>query len=222
TREGRFDPDQLASIVEARLRGAGVDKIGPQVIDEIVARAGTNAGEVLQEVDRLVLGLQDPSRIAIEDVRAGMRDLAQTWVFDFTGAVSERRLADAERMIERLLGSGEPPLRLTALLATHVGDLMEVRPMLDLLPRGAMQMKADKLLFGPMQSLPESFRRKHPSWRGYFRLKAASNFDKDELLRLHGEIVRLDLSLKSTRTDPLLLFSRLLQSACRLPARGRG
>jgi len=222
TREGRIDPAQLATIVEARLRGAGVTRIGAGAIGEIVSRAGTNIGELLQEVDRLTLTIADPACIEVEHVRRGMRDLAQTWVFDFTGAVSERRLADAERMIERLLADGEPPLRLTALLATHIGELMEVRPMLDLLPRGAMQMKADKLLFGPMQSLPESFRRRHPSWRGYFRLKAASNFEMDELLRLHREVVQLDLALKSSRVEPLLLFSRLLQSSCRAPAHGRG
>jgi DNA polymerase III delta subunit len=146
-----------------------------------------------------------------------MRDLSHAWVFHFTRAVGERRAADAERMIERLLAEGEPPLRLSALLATHIGSLLEVRPLVDALPPGALQMSGNQFVAGPMQSLPESFRRRNAGWRGYFRLKEAAAFDKDELLRLHAEVVELDLALKGVRVSPLMLFSRLLQSACRPP-----
>jgi DNA polymerase III delta subunit len=139
-----------------------------------------------------------------------MRDLSVGWVFDLTEAVGKRDLAAAEQLIARLLSEGEPPIKLVALLAVHIAGLVTARPIVDRLPRGALRMRGDECLAGPGASLPEPLR----GWPGYFRLLAASRFHQDELLRLHGEVRRLDAALKSSSIDPLLLFSRLLQGAC--------
>src|SRR5438128_1557354 len=80
----------------------------------------------------------------------------------------------------RLLADGEPPLRLSALLASHVARLADARPIVDSLPRGWLGMKGAEFLSGPGASLPDSLR----GWPGYFRLRAAANFSSDELRRL--------------------------------------
>ena len=71
-------------------------------------------------------------------------------------------------------------------------------------------MQGAAFLNGPGASLPESLR----GWKGYFRLHAAANFKPGELERLHRQILQLDLALKSSPASPLMLFSRVLQSAC--------
>jgi DNA polymerase-3 subunit delta len=212
-RSGKLSEEGLRHAIETRLGELGVTRCGSGVVDEIVRRSGNVLGETLQEVDRLVLAQADPTRLAVDDVRGGMRDLALGWVFDLTKALEVRDLAAAENLIARLLAGGEAPLRLVSLLATHFGELVAVRPLVDTLPRGALRMQGAAFLSGPGASLPESLR----GWKGYFRLRAAANFSAEELRRLHREVAELDLALKSSAVPPVLLFSRLLQAAC-IPA----
>jgi DNA polymerase III delta subunit len=206
---GKLSESALRKAVEARLKELGA-RAGAGAVDEIVKRSGNVVGETLQEVDRLVLAQKDPAALSVVDVRAGMRDLALGWVFDFTKALEERNLAAAEDLVARLIDQGEPPIRLSALLGSFFGDLVSVRPLLDTLPRGAMRMPGPAFLSGPGASLPEAYQ----GWKWYFRLRAASVFSLPELERLHGRALELDLSLKSSSAAPVLLFSRLLQSAC--------
>jgi len=222
-RRGKLSEEGLRRAIEARLAELGVTQIGARTIEEIVARSGNVVGEMLQEVDRLVLALPHPDRIDVEQVRRNMRDLSLGWVFDFTDALESRNLARAESLIERLLGEGEPALRLGAMLASHIATLAAARPVVDSLPPDWLRMRGHDFLAGPGASLPDTLR----GWPGYFRLRAASNFSVGELRRLHGQVRRLDAALKSSTSAPLLLFSRLLQSACiserdRDRSRGRG
>ncbi len=213
-RGGRPDADRTRHIVEERLRGAGICDFERGAIDEIVSRAGNNFGELLQEIDRVCLGLGETTRLGVAEVRSSMRDLASTWVFDLTDALGARRLGKAEGLLERLLGEGEVPQRLVALLGTHVASLIEARAMVALLPRGALSMQGQDFLRGPLSSLPEAFRRRYSGWRGYFLIKAAANFSIAELGAIHREILVLDLALKGSRTSPLLLFSSFLHRVC--------
>lgn len=213
-RDGRPDADRVRRMVAERLGAAGVRDLERGVVDEIVRRAGNNFGELLQEVDRLCVGLADATRLRVADVRGSMRDLASAWVFGLTDALGARKLAEAERLLEKLLADGEVPLRLVALLGTHVASLIEARAMIPLLPRGALSMDGKDLLRGPMLNLPEPFRRAYPAWRGYFLIRAAANFSATELRSVHREVLLLDLALKDSRTAPLLLFSRFLHRVC--------
>jgi len=214
-RGGRPDADRTRRIVEARLHAGGVRDLDGAAIDEIVRRGGNNFGELLQEIDRLCVGLSDPARLRVADVRGSMRDLSSAWVFDFTDALGQRALGKAEGLLEKLLGEGEVPLRLTALLGTHVAGLIEARAMVALLPRRALSMRGDEFLRGPLMDLPEAFRRRHSGWRGYFLIKAAANFSAAELNSIHSGLLALDLALKSSKTSPLLLFSGFLHRVCR-------
>lgn len=209
-RRGKLSAEGLRDAIDERLREQGVTSIGAGAIEEIIKRSGNVLGETLQEVDRLVLAQPDPARLDVAGVRAGMRDLALGWVFDFTDALETRNLAAAENLIARLLADGEPALRLSAVLASHVGKLAAARPVVDTLPGNWLRMRGTEFLSGPGASLPEALR----GWPGYFRLRAAANFSSDELRRLHGQVRQLDAALKSSGASPLMLFSRLLQSAC--------
>ncbi len=211
--KGKPNEDGMRVAIRSRLAELGVANVGAGVVDEILKRSGVVLGETLQEIDRLVLAQDDPTRLDVAAVRSGMRDLALGWVFDFTTAIEKRDLATAERLVARLLADGEAPLRLTALLATLFGELVAARALVERLPAAALGMKGHEFLKGPGASLPPPFNQ----WKGYFRIDAAKGFAPGELERLHGEVLQLDLALKSSPTSPLLLFSRLLQSAC-LPA----
>lgn len=214
-RTGRLGEQGLREAVEERLRELGVQRVDPSALAEVMRRSGNALGETLQEVDRLVLALPDPTVLRLDDVRASMRDLALGWVFDLTKAIDARELGTAEALIERLLAQGEAPIRLAALLASHVGNLVAARPWVDRLPRGALNQRGTDFLKNPGIPLPDFLR----GWPGWFRLKAAAAFRADELARFHRSVLELDLALKSSPVDPLLLFSRMLQGACLAGAR---
>ncbi|MFN2425075.1 MAG: DNA polymerase III subunit delta [Candidatus Binatia bacterium] len=208
-RAGKLGETGLRRAIEARLQELGV-RPASGVVDEIAKRSGSVIGETLQEIDRLVLAQPDPTRLGAAEVRDGMRDLALGWVFDLTKAIEARNLAAAESLVARLLAEGEAPLRLTALLAGLFGDLVAARPYVDSLPPAVMRLSGPAFVNGPGASMPENLR----SWKGYFRLHAAAKFKVGELERLHRQVLQLDLALKSSPAPPLMLFSRLLQSAC--------
>lgn len=209
-RGGKLSEQGLRSAIEQRLKDLGVARIGAGAVDEIVRRASNVLGETLQEVDRVVLAQDDPTLLSAAGVRQAMRDLAQGWVFDFTTALEKRDLAAAENLIERLLAEGEAPLRISALVGSHLANLVAAYPLVDSLPKDWQRMRGADFLAGPGSSLPDFLR----GWRGYFRLKGAANFGPGELRRIHGELRLLDQALKSSPLDPLVLFSRLLQAVC--------
>lgn len=209
-RRGKLSEQGLRAAIEERLAELGVVRVGPGAVEEIVKRSGNAVGETMQEVDRVVLAQGDPTQLTAAGVKSSMRDLALGWIFDFTVALEGRNLGAAEALIGRLLAEGEPPLRICGLLASQFASLVAARPVVDTLPRDWMRMRGNDFLAGPGASLPDFLR----GWPGYFRLKAAANFSSEDLKRLHGEVLRLDLALKSSPVDPLLLFSRLLQAAC--------
>jgi DNA polymerase III delta subunit len=148
-------------------------------------------------------------------VRTHVRDQAQAWVYDLTNAISARRLDQAQPLLERLLGQGEPPLRLLATLATHVGDLTAAAGALANVPRSALQASPGAFAKGVYPRMPEAFRARFKSgFRAYYVLKGASAFRPAELRRLHRELVELDLKLKSSSLAPTHLFAAFILAAC--------
>jgi DNA polymerase-3 subunit delta len=213
-KRGRLRDDELDAFIRRRIGEAGMPAPAANVVALIRERAGTDLGSVAQEVDKLCVACADRAAITPADVRTHVRDQAGAWVFDLTNALSERRLDRAVALLTRLLEQGEPPIRLLAVLATHVSDLLEAARVLPAIPRAALR-NAGAFTRDYFPKLPEQFRNRFKSgFRAYYVLQGATAFTVDELRKLHSALVRTDLALKSSRVPPQHLLVEILEQTC--------
>jgi DNA polymerase III delta subunit len=211
-RSGHLLDTAVAEFVATRLRGNGVKAPKRAVVNAISRRAGADVGELAREIDKLCLASADgcpDEDLVVEH----MRDLGEVWVFALTDALSARRLADAQLLMEQLTRQGEPALKLIAVLGTHFAQLAEAHPELHRLPPGALRDKGlDKRAYDLLSS---DFRSRFRSpYRAYHLLKGASAYRRDELLALHARLLDIDTALKSSRLAPADLLSSFLVEAC--------
>ena len=179
--------------------------VRPKAVRLNIGGAVLTGGDDPKELDELV---------EIANLPAG-KELAKAkdGTIPFFSYASEERFRDLFTALHedaRISGTYLILMVLSALLATHFADLVAARPLVDRLPPGAMRLQGQAFVNGPGTSLPDNLR----GWKGYFRLHAAVHFQLGELERLHRQVLQLDLDLKRSPASPLMLFSRLLQSAC--------
>jgi DNA polymerase-3 subunit delta len=193
----------------------------PPVAREIVARrAGSDMASVAAEVEKLCLYAGDRRSITEDDVRLVFRDMAESWIFDFTAALTARQLARALPLLRSLFAQGEPALRLLAMIAREVRLLLVARECLDDSLRGTWR---PDLSFNVFQSrvLPkldpvtmEAFGKAHP-FVLYRRFQDAGRMELRTLRRALVKLSDLDVRLKSGRADPGILFEAFVIDWCR-------
>jgi DNA polymerase III subunit delta len=86
----------------------------------LVTLVGDDPAALAGEVEKAALaGGPENRRVGTSEVRAVVGEHRSHEVFELTGAVERRDTAAALSLLERLLGAGEEPLRLLAILAGH-------------------------------------------------------------------------------------------------------
>ncbi len=209
--------------VERERSGAMTREAVDGIIDEVMARwekspspgarrsitlrAGGDPGLLQGELEKVCLYAGDCQKIEEDDVRTAMRDLGESWVFDFTGALSQRNAVKALALLRRLFAQGEPPLRLLAMISREVRILLAAREILSTsLARSwssAMQYNRfrDQLLPAIPETQKELVAGMHP-YVLFLALQNASRTSGARLERALLELHDLDIAFKSSRTDP--------------------
>jgi DNA polymerase-3 subunit delta len=183
----------------------------------IARRAGNDPNALLIELEKLCLYVGEESQIIEKDVAASFRDLAESWIFDFTRALAQGQSAAALNLLRGLFEQGEPPLRLLALIARELRMLLVARDCLthtlagSWTPRTSFANFRDRLL--PMLSEEErgAFGGGHP-FAVYLAMQNAARTTTLGLQHALLEIQKVDVALKSTRTDPRLRLEAFVLS----------
>ncbi|HXQ20285.1 MAG TPA: DNA polymerase III subunit delta [Candidatus Acidoferrales bacterium] len=222
-RSGALSRETVDGLVLHVTRSFG-KRLAPAAQELILRRAGTDMAMLANELEKLCLYAGDRPSISEDDVRLVFHDMAESWIFDFTGALAGRQLARALPLLRGLIEQGEPPLRLLAMIAREVRMLLLARECLDDALRG--KWRTD-LPFNAFQSrvLPhldaetrQAFGNVHP-FVLYRRLQDAARVNagrlRDALIRLSD----LDVRLKSSRSDPALLLELFVMDWCGAKAR---
>ncbi len=218
-RNGRLRKEEIASLVAERAMKHGVAKPSTAVVQAICARAGTEVGPLVQEIDKLCMGA-DRGGLTKTQVEQVMTDQAGAWVFDLTDAMGARDGARAQRIIDSLIDQGQAPLALIGLLATRVALLLEARRALAELPSPPALDSADAFLKRSMGAMPGWVQARFPSnYYSYIVFRDAARFGEDELRQLHAMLLRLDLALKSSPLPADSGLSEVVQRACAAPQR---
>ncbi len=121
---------ELPAWIARAARQAGL-RLGPEVVQALILRAGTDLELLSQEIEKLRAFAGEGGRVGLDDLERLVGESRTVSVFALCDALGLRDLAGALRALRRLLGLGEPPVRLLYMLARHVRLLWIAREALD-------------------------------------------------------------------------------------------
>jgi DNA polymerase-3 subunit delta len=179
------------------------------------------------EMEKLCLYVGDAKVITEADVRASFRDMAESWIFDFTGALAAGRAASAVPLLRDLLAQGDHPLRLLAMIAREVRSLLAARDCLDGPLAGQWRSNVSYAAFqSQLQPLlgelgAEAFGNMHP-FRIFRYLGDAAKIPRTRLECALIDIAELDKKFKSSRGNPAILLETFVRDLCQPPVGRRG
>ncbi len=209
--------------VERERSGAMTREVVERIIDEFMAsrekspsagarrsitlRAGGDPGLLQGELEKVCLYAGDSQKIEEDDVRMVMRDLGESWVFDFTGALSQRNTVKALAQLRRLFAQGEPPLKLLAMISREVRILLAAREILStsLARSWSSGMQFNRFRDQLLPTIPESQKQLVAGMHPYVLFLAMQNASRTSGARLEQALLELhdlDIAFKSSRTDP--------------------
>lgn len=213
-KRGRMQEEDVDRFIRDRIAATGLPVPAASVVALIRGRSGADLGSLARELEKLCLACAAKGAVTAVDVRTHVRDQAEAWVFDLTNAISERHLGRAGTLLSQLLRQGEPPLRLVAVLAGHVADLIEAARALPAVPAAALR-NSGAFARDYFPKLPPEVRNRFRSGiRAYYVFQGASAYRLDELRSIHRSLVDADLALKSSRLAPEHLLTQIVQRAC--------
>lgn len=152
---------------------------------------GSDLNRLSNEIDKLVDYDPDITKITVEKlVDAGF------WgtIFELTDALSEKRSKKALDLLLKMLDSGEKEIYLVSMLARQVRNLLIVKDLSE-------HRLSESEIVGKTHLHPFVIKKS---------LSQSRNFTKNQLLTLHGNLVGLDLAMKSTSTDPRILLQKFV------------
>ncbi|MGH7789938.1 MAG: hypothetical protein ACRERC_23930, partial [Candidatus Binatia bacterium] len=182
-------------------------------------RAGTNLGPLASELEKLCLYVGDAPTVEEADVRASLRDLAESWIFDFTKALAQRQAAAAVAQLRALFAQGEHPLRLLAVIARELRLLLLAQDCLRgslagaWTPRTQYNAFRDRLLPTLSEDEKEALGPLHP-FVLYQCLQNAGRIPGSTLQRSMLALQELDVLFKSTAADPRLRLEAFVLDLC--------
>ncbi|MBI4517058.1 MAG: DNA polymerase III subunit delta [Deltaproteobacteria bacterium] len=222
-RSGAVSRDQVLEICRGIAAEFGL-RLEPTALERIGARAGNEVAGLTMEMEKLCLYVGAAKTITAADVEAGFRDLAESWIFDFTSALAAGQGANAVRLLRDLLGQGDHPLRLLAMIAREIRLLLAARDCLDG-PlagkwRGSVSYPVFQSRLHPLlgEMGEAAFGKMHP-FRVFKYLSDAARVPARRLERALIELSNIDLKFKRSRGDPVLLLETFILDFCRPAAK---
>ena len=175
--------EQVPGWITARARLAGAT-LESTAVHELAAAVGPDTERIEQELRKLTTYARG-APITAADVRALVAGAIETEIFDLTRAVVRKDTRGAIGTLERLLGEGQAPQQILALL------LWQFRV---LLFASAMKSSADaERMAKAIRSSPGAIAR----WQG-----EARRISRADVTRAYEALYATDLAIKQGRTEP--------------------
>ncbi len=186
--------EALPGWVEARARGAGVT-LDAAAAQRLVELAGPSLLELANEIEKLGVRYAGTPRVQTQDVEAtvGAHRAEEVWAIH--RAFRAENSSEFMRVFGRVMDADDEPVRLVALLARHVNDLLRVRLMLDRGPQTAGGL-AKRLGRSP--------------WQLEQQMGQAKTFTRAQLLLWLRNLQRADVEMKSRPLPGRLVLERAL------------
>jgi DNA polymerase-3 subunit delta len=216
-RSGALTAESAGAVIDQILGEQG-KRIAPAARRLILQRAGREPAFLAMELEKLCLYAGERATIDEKDVAASCRDLAESWIFDFTRALAQRQAVSALTLLRSLFEQGDHPLRLLALIARELRILLLAKDCLATLAGSwtrQTQFAAfrDRLFPRLSEEERQAFGGVHP-FVVYLALQNASGIATAVLQRALLRLQELDVKFKSSGSDPRLLLEAFVLDIC--------
>lgn len=187
-------PEALPGWVETRARAAGVT-LEAAAAQRLVELAGPGLLELANEVEKLAVRYAGTPKVRVAEVEAtvGAHRAEEVWAIH--RAFRPDNLGGFLRALGRVMDTDDEPVRLVAVLARHVNDLLRVRVLLDRGPQTAGGL-AKRLGRSP--------------WQLEQQMGQAKAFTRAQLLLWLRNLQRADVEMKSRPLPQRLVLERAL------------
>ena len=177
---------------EAKQRQVGLDGDAATALAEM---AGPDLGRLSQALEQLALYVGDAKRIRLADVEELVAETRQRGVFELTKAIGEGNVERALRLLANMQRNREPALRIQFMLVRQLRQIWRAKELAAAgLPRPEIASRVGIAPFFLDDVLVPARRMSHAT-----------------LERSFGRLYRADRVLKSSRIDPDLILSKLVQ-----------
>jgi len=178
---------------EARARKVALDSDAASALAEM---AGPDLGRLNQALEQLSLYVGDAGRIRLADVEELVAETRQRGVFELTKAIGEGNVERALRLLANMQRNREPALRIQFMLVRQLRQIWRAKELAAAgAPRGEIASRVGIAPFFMDDVLVPARRMSHAAMESSF-----------------GRLYAADRKLKSSRIDPDLVLSKLVQS----------
>ncbi len=197
-----FREREATAFVKGRIREEG-KKASREWIEQFVEMCGVNAGKLDSELEKVVLLTKGRQVLREEDFDIVSPEAFSRDVFSLLDAIIGGNVRNAVEIIREILGGGEPPLRVLAVLLWHY-RLVAKR----------MKLVRQGMDTGNGVVHPSSFVARKVA-------RHARRFTEETLLRTFDLLKETDLQLKGSRIPPLVVMERLVYMLSNVSVKGR-
>lgn len=217
-RSGVLSPDSIDALINRIVVGAG-KRLTPAARQLIHRRAGTQAAAVAGELEKLCLYVGGTPTVEEADVRSSVRDLAESWIFDFTKALAQRQAAAAVTLLRALFEQGEHPLRLLSVIARELRLLLLARDCLAGSLAGAWTPRTPYTVFRDtlLPKLDDAERAALGTLHPYVLYQCLQNAGRSSAAMLQRGLLALqdlDVAFKSSAGDPHIRLEAFVLDLC--------
>lgn len=168
-------------------------------------RVGSNLAEIVGEIEKLVSYVGDRDFFEEEDVAAIVADTRIESVFAMIDALCAGQRGEALRLLDRLLGDGQPGLVILTMITRHFRQLWKTRALL-------------------AQGVPQKELARRIGINPYFLnnlLAQANRYEDAQLRSIFPRLLEVDQALKSSG-DPRAYLEQLLPVLAARPGVAHG
>jgi len=186
----------------AKLKGAALERwvenyvkrngylISPKMIGKINNLAGSDLQSLAGELEKLFLFAGEDKQITEKAIGDLVRNSRQHGIFELIDAIGKRNKAAALNSLANLLGMGEYPLFVVAMMARHSRQVLIVK---ECLRRGKSSRET-----GSAAQIP-------PFMLGTF-IRQSKSIDADTVRKMHNGLHEIDKRIKSSSVDARALL----------------
>jgi DNA polymerase-3 subunit delta len=195
----------LGGWLRAHARGRGI-AIDADAVTALCDLAGPELGRLAQALEQLSLYVGGGRPIALDDVEDLVAETRQRGIFELTKAIGAGDVGRSLALLANMFRNREPPLRIEFMLARQLRQIWRAK---ELAAAGTSRPEIAAAVGMSPYFLDDV-------------LVPAKRMSRATLARAFERLYQADQALKSSRVDPELLVSRLVQAMAEDAAAGAG
>ena len=221
--------DRVYQGVSRKLETFG-KKISPNAFNLLQRRTGNDMHLIAEAIEKIIAFVGEKTRIDERDIETVIAQSSFENIFALTDALGRRSVPQALSSLHSILESGEPPIKVNALIARQIRLTLQAKLLAE---RGDLKPMVDRMnyqsfadtVFKPLAKKMSNYLPnvaqvnllKQNSYAAYKVIQAIPFFSTEELVQGLEQTLEADVQLKSSQLDPECILEQLVYELCTKP-----